>query len=196
MTLLGALGVTFAVTSHPVYADPFVSRGITIAPELSGDDYKRWPSWRDADGDCQDTRQEVLIDESVIEPVLSPSGCRVLSGQWDDPYTGLTFTDPGDVDIDHLVPLKEAHVSGGAAWSRDKKRAYANSMEDPNHLIAVDDATNQRKRDKDPAEWTPPVESYHCAYIEAWLDVKGRWGLSVDLGEAVKILEILEECDE
>ena len=42
------------------------------------------------------------------------------------------------MDINHLVPLKEAHESGGFAWDAAKRRDYANGLSDPNTLIAVD----------------------------------------------------------
>ena len=63
----------------------------TVVPEYDRVD---WLLWIDADGDCQDTRQEVLIDESLIAPTLDPRGCRVMAGLWHDEYTGATFTDP------------------------------------------------------------------------------------------------------
>ncbi len=43
------------------------------------------------------------------------------------------------MDIDH-VPLKEAWRSGGANWSKEKKRAFAN---DPKNLLATEDNANQ-----------------------------------------------------
>jgi hypothetical protein len=63
--------------------------------------------WIDADGDCQNTRQEVLIEESLIPVELDSRGCRVQSGEWFDPFTGQTCTNPGDLDIDHFIPLAE-----------------------------------------------------------------------------------------
>lgn len=43
--------------------------------------------WHDADGDCQDTRDEVLAAQGrQIE--LSADGCEVVDGVWRGPYTG------------------------------------------------------------------------------------------------------------
>ncbi len=37
------------------------------------------------------------------------NGCTVQAGTWIDPYTGRTFTAAGDLNVDHIVPLKHAH---------------------------------------------------------------------------------------
>lgn len=151
--------------------------------------------WIDADGDCQDTRQEVLIEESVIPVTLNSSGCSVVSGLWNDPYTGRSFTNPSDLDIDHLIPLKEAHDSGAWAWSAELKKAFANDLKNKLVLIAVDDSTNQSKSDRDPAEWMPPSTSYHCQYVQDWVAVKRAYGLSIDSQEQAKINSILAGRD-
>ena len=69
----------------------------------------------------------------------------MVSGSWNDPYSGRTITDATKLDIDHMVPLKEAHQSGAAFWSRERKRAYANDLDDPDTLIAVDRRLNRQK---------------------------------------------------
>ena len=94
----------------------------------------------------------MLIAES-ISPVgfKTSKGCRVVSGSWDDPYSGKTIINATKLDIDHMVPLKEAHESGAANWSRERKRAYANDLDYPDTLIAVDRRLNRQKGAKDPA---------------------------------------------
>ncbi len=67
--------------------------------------------WIDADGDCQNTRQEVLIAESLVPVVLDSRGCTVVSGQWLDPYTGQTFTSPSGLDIDHFIKIGRISTS-------------------------------------------------------------------------------------
>ena len=80
-------------------------------------------SWVDEDGDCQNTRAEVLIrdnDFGVVE-FKTLKQCHVVSGTWFDPYTGEVFQEASQLDIDHVVPLKNAHQSGAWAWSPEKK---------------------------------------------------------------------------
>ena len=132
----------------------------------------------DADDDCQDTRQEVLIAESEVPVTFRDKGhCVVRSGRWRCPYTGKVLTDPRQLDVDHLVPLHEAHRSGGDAWDRDRRERYANDLSDPMHLVAVDSGANRAKGDKAPHQWMPAAPEHRCEYVRAWIDVKARWGL-------------------
>ena len=168
-----------------------------VAVALCGSDYDRrdWKHWVDADRDCQSTRQEVLLAEAIGAVALARDGCTVVSGRWLDPYTGETFTDPRKLDVDHLVPLKNAHESGGWAWDAETRKRYANDLDDPDHLVAVSARANRAKGAKGPDEWMPPNRAYHCAYLRAWLDVKSRWGLWMRPAEARVIFEGLEACE-
>ena len=139
--------------------------------------------WIDEDRDCQNTRQEVLIEESTVRVTLDPRRCKVVAGRWEDPYTGRVFTDPGQLDIDHLIPLAEVHRSGGDKWNSTLRRAYANDLTDPKTLNAVFRSANRSKDDRDPANWMPPNAAYHCEYVATWTSVKECLGLSVDDAE-------------
>ena len=173
---------------------------ISVAP-ASRDipDYNRgdWRHWIDADRDCQDARQEVLITESLGSVAYEASDeCRVESGEWFGVYTGESFTDPGDLDVDHMVPLENAHRSGGWAWSKERKADFANDLSYADHLIAVQASANRRKGSKGPEEWKPPRREYWCEYAVDWTTIKHSWGLTANPNEAIALREMLETCDE
>ena len=114
-----------------------------------------------------------------------------LAGTWHDPYTGrtLTFTDLKDlrqaeaIQIDHVVPLAEAWVSGARRWSRTRREAFANDL---GELLAVDGPTNMSKGDGDPASWRPR-KGYQCTYARRWIAVKAGWQLAVDPSEVAAL---------
>ena len=162
---------------------------ISACPKYNRKDYRHWI---DEDRDCQNTRNEVLIQES-LDPVSfkSNKGCKVLSGRWLGAFTGQIFNNPKQLDIDHLVPLKEAHDSGAHAWSKPRKWEYANDMSHPDHLIAVSSRANRSKGAKDPSEWLPPDRSYWRHYAQAWVGIKIRWGLTADRSEISVLKDIL-----
>ena len=147
-----------------------------------GGEYNRedWGNWIDEDGDGLNTRHEVLAEESLIKPVISNN--KVVSGKWFDKYTGKYFTNPSDLDIDHLVPLKNAYISGASNWSKKKKSRYYNYLKYDNHLIAVSKSANRNKSDKSPVDWLPPNEEYQCEYVREWFKIKTAWGLAIEDG--------------
>ena len=172
--------------------------GLVIA-EASANlpDYDRddWAHWNDDDGDCINTRHEVLMSESLVEvTMLNDDICRVDQGLWADPYTGLNFTNASDLDVDHMVPLANAHLSGAWQWTSAQKRAYANDMIDIEHLIAVQAAANRSKGARGPEEWKPDNLDYHCDYAKIWISIKARWGLTATGLEWLALLDMLDTC--
>ena len=139
-----------------------------------------WGNWIDEDNDGLNTRHEVLARESLVKPVISNN--RVISGKWYDKFTGKYFTNAKDLDIDHLVPLKNAYISGASNWSEEKKNKYYNYLKNENHLVAVSKGANRSKGDKSPVEWLPPNEEYQCEYVREWFKIKTDWGLTIEYG--------------
>ena len=99
---------------------------ITAPAPVSSYNRKDRPHWIDADGDCQNTRQEMLIASSRMPVKFKDSrNCTVVSGEWFGVYTGKTFTKASDVDVDHIVPLAHAHRHGADKWTCDQCRMFA-----------------------------------------------------------------------
>ncbi|HST71777.1 MAG TPA: HNH endonuclease family protein [Kocuria rosea] len=165
----------------------------------SGEDYDReeqFGGWADPDGNGCDARNDVLARDLVDEEV-DDDGCTVLSGTLDDPYTGRTIdfvrgpATSADVQIDHVVALKNAWISGADRLSRDERVALAN---DPLNLRATDGPTNGDKSDADASRWLPPDESFRCEYVATQVAVKTRYDLFVTADEKDAMAEVLSGC--
>ncbi len=190
----GPTTTTTSAIATPTGLDAALA-GLLVAPPIQGT-YNRddWPTWVDADGDCQNTRAEVLIAESLDPVSLSADGCRVVTGRWVDLYTGATYTDASQLDIDHLVPLADAYRSGGLFFTAEQRRAFANDIEHPEALVAVSASANRSKGDQSPDQWTPAEASNWCAYATGWVAVKVRWQLSVTQPEHDALAAMLATC--
>ena len=172
---------------------------ITVAAvPASIPEYKRseWKHWTDEDGDCQDARQEVLIAES-LEPVEyeDDEKCRVETGRWWAPHLGHHLENPSHLDVDHHVPLKNAHNSGGWSWDAERKEEYANYLGDDAHLVAISSRHNRSKGARGPEDWAPPDNSLWCQYATDWAEIKATWGLTMTTEEAGSVMEMLGTCD-
>lgn len=149
--------------------------------------------WIDADRDGCNTRREVLIAEAIEAPTIG-SGCELIGGLWYSAFDDEYERDDSQFDIDHMAPLSEAWDSGANEWTREQRVAFANDLDLPQALIAVTRSTNRSKGDRDPADWLPPLQSYHCQYVEDWVRIKVKWELSVDQREFDAIRGVLATC--
>ena len=170
-----------------------------LATPMPGIPYDRgtWPHWSDADGDCRNTRHEVLTQESLVPVEYDDAReCKVARGLWVCPYTGEVFTNPSDLDVDHTIALKEAHLMGGDRWSRKKKRAYANYMNRTTHLMATKAGANRSKSYYSESRWMPRWSAAHCWYADTRLKIRTRWfGLDdLSLDDAKALLTALATC--
>ncbi|KAL4892026.1 hypothetical protein BDV59DRAFT_202925 [Aspergillus ambiguus] len=165
--------------------------GLKVAAQGSSSGYDRdlFPHW-DSQGNSCDTRDMVLIRDGT--DVKQGSGCSV-SGRWYSPYDGETWTDPSDVDIDHVVPLSNAWKSGASDWTTDQREAFANDLENP-QLLAVTDNVNQAKGDDGPEDWKPSLTSYHCTYAKMWVKVKSVYKLTITSAEKDALVSMLDTC--
>ncbi|MBN7820841.1 HNH endonuclease family protein [Bowmanella yangjiangensis] len=168
----------------------------TKANEDDGQDYDRndWPHWVDSDGDCQNTRAEALIAASQIEVNFDDGEtCRVLLGTWLDPFSGEVLSSAGDIDVDHIVPLKWANAHGGASWHRDMKRQFANDMD---NLLVVSNSLNRAKGAQGPDQWLPPNQAYQCEYIQRFDRMVQKYQLVYQASEQAFIQAQLASCSQ
>ncbi len=122
----------------------------------------------------------------------------MVAGTWRDAYTGelLEFTDLRDsaqaqqIPIDHVVALALAHRYGARAWSPDRRREFANDLD---NLQPAARLTNLSKSDDDAAAWRPAAP-YQCAYATRYVTIKHRYALAVDLAEKRALQEMLTRC--
>ena len=139
------------------------------------------------------TRALVLKRDSLTPAQVDAGACTVVAGDWYSRYDGVTWTDPAEVEIDHVVALKEAWDSGAWAWDDARLTAYGNDVDDARTLVAVTGSENTAKSDKDPSNWIPPNADAVCTYLADWTAIKARWGLSMDESEYGRIRNLLTD---
>ena len=142
--------------------------------------------------------------------------CAATSGTWYSPFDGAIWHDASEVDIDHMVPLKNAWIvrlvplmqvpcrqkaamltrtnkSGASSWSTSKRRVFANDVAHP-QLWAVTSRVNSDKSDQSPDGWKPPLKSFYCTYAKSWIAVKHHWDLTITSTEKSALSSMLGNC--
>jgi hypothetical protein len=152
-----------------------------------------WSFEEDFDGDCQSTRQEMLILTSRNEVrYTNPRNCVVRTGEWLDEYTGQTFEVAVRLDLDHIIPRMYAHTHGGDRWMPEKKLQFSN---DPLNLMLVERREVRRKRDRGPNRYLPR-EEFQCEYLMLWNQISEKYDLQLSARDRSAISRILDSCSE
>ena len=200
MAIVSALALAVPQKAQAATAAEEKLQEVRVRPAGTMEGYSRdlFPHWSDAQaygwklpagthdpGSC-DARDAALIRDGRDEVV--GSGCAVGSGRWFDPYTGSTYYQPSDIDVDHVVPLANAWRSGAAFWTTAKRERFANI---PRDLLSVEDNANASKG---PEAWKPPRAAYHCAYSKKWINIKHYWKLSITRDEKSALKQMLSTC--
>jgi hypothetical protein len=159
----------------------------TTTPVVSKYVRKDWKHWSDSDRNCLNTRAEILKARSIVPVKMNKKGCTVVSGRWHDYYYPETHTLAKTVDIDHLVSLKNAHVSGGSHWSAKEKEAFANDLK---NLVITNRTYNRKKGAKGIDQWLPVDKSYACQYAKDWYGIKKKYFLKISSAEQSTLVRL------
>jgi hypothetical protein len=145
--------------------------------------------WADLNKDCQNSRMETLISQSVGQiQYKSSKQCKVKSGKWISPFTGNTIYSASEIDIDHVVPLSWSWKHGSNAWSKEKRVKFAN---DPANLLSVEASLNRQKGDKGINKWLPPKNK--CQYIARFIIVYKTYDLKLTNSESSQYANIKKQ---
>jgi hypothetical protein len=168
------------------------------APKTGYDRAQFGQRWADVNRNGCDTRNDIL-QRDLANIVFKPGthSCVVLSGDLIDPYSGTTINfvrgniTSMEVQIDHVVALGNAWVTGAFKLTLEKRTEFAN---DPLNLLAVKGVLNSQKQDGDAATWLPPLKSYRCTYVSKQIAVKAKYGLWVTAPEKAAMKSVLAKC--
>lgn len=161
-------------------------------------------AWKDVDGNGCDTRNDILKRDLRDVTTAGRNNCRVTSGVFTDPYTGKTIhfkygkDTSSEVQIDHVVALHDAWMTGAQNLTQQQREELAN---DPENLLAVDGPENQSKGDGlclngkgCTGMYLPPNKEYQCEYAGKFTEVKAKYNLGLTEGQKSTLLPLLKQC--
>ena len=135
-------------------------RGLHVAPERACPNLEVPYPWEDG------SYPAVVKDEIV----------RRLGGFW-SPYDQQAFLVLGDVDVDQVVSITEAHASGLCIADAVTQITFYTDL---NNLTLASPRVNRvAKKDRDAADWLP--ESNRCWFAWRVLQVRLSYDLTIDV---------------
>lgn len=178
---------------------------LTVVSEYAQVSYKRteWKHWSNYEGSsCWNIREEalyrqavpgtvILLDKNKKETTDKNSACSIKSGEWKDPYSDTTITDPTKTDLDHTSALAATARAGGQSWDSATKEKFANDLD---HLVVTTQKQNRTKSDKTPSEWLPEKQEAHCDYAKVYVNILNKYGLQVTQADKDVLANALGTC--
>ena len=147
-------------------------RGLVVEPEsrCPGARYDR-----DEYGTGYRTKEDDIIDQ--LGAIFSP-------------YTGACYASASETTIDHIVALHQAHHSGMCFADAEAKRAFGSDIL---NLTLAAEEVNSAKGARDAFDWLPDMN--RCWFSRRVVDVKRKYGMTVDREEAQALELVLAACE-
>ena len=147
-------------------------RGLVVADELT---------------DCplKYKRKDYHYDRPTLLPLLKDR----TAGAIFSPYTRRIFLVDDDVDVEHIVSTKQAHVSGLCMADAKTRLAFGSDLL---NLTLAAKGVNQAKAECNAATWIPPEN--HCWFARRVLEVRRKYELTINRAEADALEAILRAC--
>ncbi|MXW19639.1 MAG: HNH endonuclease [Bacteroidetes bacterium SB0662_bin_6] len=171
----------------------FVLASLNLMLPLSAQDTNE--SWRELtvmdEYRCSPYVKDDYDHPQSVEPrIIASMGGRIYG-----PYSGRTFGSRFETDIEHIVGKAEAHDSGLCGADKATRKEFAKDLL---NLTLAAPACNRcnnigGKCALDAAEWLPPRNQ--CWFVARIIEVRLKYGLTIDEDEAEAIDSVLENCD-
>ncbi|MDE0611767.1 MAG: excalibur calcium-binding domain-containing protein [Gammaproteobacteria bacterium] len=134
---------------------------------------------------CSPYRSNDYSYPQSVEPKIVVELGKIYS-----PYTGQCFGSIRQTDIEHIVARSEAHDSGLCRADIATRKRFSSDL--LNLTLASPTLNRQQKRAYDAAEWMPKIN--RCWFANRVLQVRLKYGLSIDRREAEALERILSAC--
>lgn len=146
-------------------------RGLVVAPENRCSDY---------------VSDDYSYPQSVEQEIVEAMGGTIYG-----PYTGTCFSSTQETDIEHIVARSEAHDSGLCSADAETKRNFASDLF--NLTLASPSVNRHQKSAKDAGDWLPELNQ--CWFAERVVQVRLKYGLTIDKREADALESVLSACE-
>ena len=146
-------------------------------------------TWRGLVVEPEDRCSPYRSNDYSYPPSVEPRIVAEL-GKIYSPYTGQCFSSMRQTDIEHIVARSEAHDSGLCRADIATRKRFSSDL--LNLTLASPALNRQQKRAYDAAEWMPAIN--RCWFANRVLQVRLKYGLSIDRREAEALERILSIC--
>lgn len=164
-----SLCIILAASLHAPTVSAETWRGLAVEPEYR----------------CAPYRSRDYSYPPSVEPRIVAELGKIYS-----PYTGQCFGGIRQTDVEHIVARSEAHDSGLCRADIATRKRFSSDL--LNLTLASPALNRQQKRAYDAAEWMPALN--RCWFAHRVLQVRLKYGLSIDRREAEALERILSAC--
>ncbi|KAG8929022.1 hypothetical protein FRC02_006115 [Tulasnella sp. 418] len=160
----------------------------------TGGDYDR-----DKFGDFTKRGDVLKRDAIQIVKITDHCGWTWYVGTWYSPWDNQTLELVHDcaVEIDHVVPLKEAWITGASSknWGKwtNGETLRSQFLNDEENLVTVSATANSSKGAKAFPQYWPRPEGL-CKFIRIWIKIKYKYQLTTTREEREELKKALTNC--